>query len=52
VVAEVLEMRPSASKPDRGILRMGYQVRNQRAETVMSFKITHMLARRPRAAAD
>jgi acyl dehydratase len=45
--AEVLEMRPSASKPDRGILKMRYAAMNQRGETVMTFVITHLLARQP-----
>ncbi|WP_395455354.1 MaoC family dehydratase [Azospirillum melinis] len=32
--AEVLEVRPSASKPDRGIVRVGITVRNQTGGTV------------------
>ncbi|WP_376960510.1 MaoC/PaaZ C-terminal domain-containing protein [Azospirillum sp. A26] len=32
--AEVLEVRPSASKPDRGIVRVGITVRNQKGDTV------------------
>lgn len=32
--AEVLEVRPSASKPDRGIVRVGITVRNQAGDTV------------------
>ncbi|MBP2227832.1 acyl dehydratase [Azospirillum agricola] len=32
--AEVLEVRPSASKPDRGIVRVGITVRNQSGGTV------------------
>lgn len=32
--AEVLEVRPSASKPDRGIVRVGITVRNQTGDTV------------------
>jgi len=47
VVGEVRESRPSRSKPDRGILRMDYQVLNQADEAVMTFSITHLLARRP-----
>jgi acyl dehydratase len=47
VEAEVRDKRPSQSKPDRGFLRMGYAVVNQRGETVLTFIITHMLARRP-----
>jgi acyl dehydratase len=47
VAGEVRESRPSRSKPDRGILRMDYQVLNQADEAVMTFSITHLLARRP-----
>ncbi|CAO3432134.1 MaoC family dehydratase [Azospirillum endophyticum] len=32
--AEVLEVRPSASKPDRAIVRVGITVRNQTGDTV------------------
>lgn len=45
--AEVLEKRPSGSKPDRGILRMGYRMVNQRDETVLTMSIVHILAKRP-----
>lgn len=47
VRAEVLEQRPSRSRPDRGIAVLGYTVRNQRGEAVMTFKITHLLKARP-----
>ncbi len=42
---EVLEVRPSASKPDRGIARLKYQAINQRGETTLSFIINHLLWR-------
>ena len=45
--AEVLEKRASGSKPDRGILRMGYRMVNQRDETVLTMSIVHILAKRP-----
>ncbi len=45
--AEVVEKRPSGSKPDRGILRMGYRMVNQRGETVLTMSIVHILAKRP-----
>jgi len=51
VTGQIAEMRPSRSKPDRGILRMDYQVLNQEGAAVMTFSITHMLARRPQVAA-
>jgi acyl dehydratase len=44
--AEVVEMRPSSSKPDRGTLRMRYRVRNQKDETVMTFVAIHILRRK------
>ncbi|MDR2838339.1 MAG: MaoC family dehydratase [Azonexus sp.] len=44
---EVLEVRPSSSKPDRGIARLNYQAINQRGETVLSFIVNHLLRRRP-----
>ena len=44
--AEVLEMRPSSSKPDRGTLRMGYRIVNQRSEPVLTMAILHILKKR------
>ena len=43
---DVLEVRPSSSKPDRGIARFKYQAANQRDEVVLSFIINHLLRRR------
>jgi acyl dehydratase len=43
---EVVELRPSSSKPDRGILKMDYRAVNQRGETVMTLKVIHLLRRR------
>ena len=45
--AEILETRVSASKPDRGIVRMKYWIENQKAETVMSFFGTQMVLKKP-----
>ena len=45
--SEILDVTPSRSKPDRGILRMAYQTLNQRGEMVMSVTCLHLLARRP-----
>lgn len=42
---EVLEIRPSSSKPDRGIARLKYQAINQRDEIVLSFIVNHLLKR-------
>ena len=43
---EVLEVRPSSSKPDRGIARLRYRAVNQRQEAVLSFIVNHLLRRR------
>jgi acyl dehydratase len=48
VRATVVETRPSASKPDRGIVRTLFEVLNQRGEIVMSVKAMNMLKRRGR----
>jgi acyl dehydratase len=47
VVTEVLERRPSTSKPDRGIVRVRYTTLNQRDETVMTLMGNQLLSRRP-----
>jgi acyl dehydratase len=44
---EVLEVRPSSSKPDRGTARLGVTTRNQRGETVLTLVTTILLPRRP-----
>ena len=46
-VATVAETRPSRSKPERGYVRIAYEVRNQRDEPVLSYEIVHILLRRP-----
>ena len=46
-IATIAETRLSRSKPDRGYLRMAYDVRNQRDEAVLSYEIVHILMRRP-----
>ncbi len=43
---EVMEKTPSRSKPDRGILRVAYRIRNQRQEEVLTFLSMHLLKRR------
>jgi acyl dehydratase len=47
VITEVLEVRPSTSKPDRGILRVRYTTLNQRGETVTTLIGNQLLSRRP-----
>jgi len=46
---EVVEVRPSTSKPDRGTARLRVTTRNQRGETVLTLVTTILLPRRPRA---
>ncbi|HEX6978019.1 MAG TPA: MaoC family dehydratase [Alphaproteobacteria bacterium] len=48
VTAEILEVKPSTSKPDRGILRYRLTCTNQNGETVMTVVITSLVKRRPR----
>lgn len=47
VVAEVLETRPSASKRDRGIVRILYTTLNEREEPVMTMIGNQLCRRRP-----
>jgi acyl dehydratase len=42
----ILELRPSRSKPDRGIIVTSVRVLNQQEEEVMTFKGMHLLRRR------
>ncbi|WP_207062940.1 MaoC family dehydratase [Motiliproteus sp. SC1-56] len=44
---EVLEVNPSRSKPERGILRLRYEAVNQHGDPVLSYIINHLLSRRP-----
>jgi len=46
----VVEVSPSRSKPDRGILKVAFDVRNQRDETVLTYTIIAMLRRKPESA--
>ncbi len=50
--AEVLEARPSSSKPDRGVCRVKYTVVNQTGEAVMTMTAVQILARRPTSSAE
>lgn len=49
-VVEVLDSRPSTSKPDRGIATLRYTASNQRGEPVFSMVATQFLRRRPAGA--
>lgn len=43
----LLDARPSRTQVDRGIARFRYELRNQRAEIVLSFTIIQLLRRKP-----
>jgi acyl dehydratase len=47
VETEVLEKRPSESKPDRGIVRLKHFGRNQKGEIVIEVERTVMFLKRP-----
>ena len=47
VVTDIVELRASASKPDRGICRLRQVTINQRGEHVMEQETTVLLKRRP-----
>jgi acyl dehydratase len=44
---EVTELRPSASRPDRGIVRGKRTVRNQDGVPVMTYEVAWMVERTP-----
>ena len=44
---EVLEVQPSRSRPDRGIVRLRYIALNQRGETVMTMVVPQIVSRNP-----
>lgn len=44
---EVVEVRPSRSKPDRGMLVMAFKMCNQRDEEVLSMRTLQLTRRRP-----
>lgn len=46
VRVHVKDARPSASKPDRGVVHSFIEVLNQRGEPVMTMKAVNMVARR------
>jgi acyl dehydratase len=49
VRGEIVEARPSSSKPGLGIIRSRLTLTNQRGETVISFLAAAMVRRRPQA---
>ncbi len=46
-VVQVLDTRPSTSKPDRGIVSVKYTTLNQRGEAVMTMVGKQLMRRRP-----
>ena len=46
VEAEVLDVRPSRAKSDRGTVTIAYAVKNQADETVMTYRVTHIIRAR------
>ena len=46
---QVLEQRPSTSKPDRGIVRLHWTTLNQRGEPVLTLTSMQLVRRRPPA---
>ena len=49
VESEVLEIRPSRSRPDRGIVKVRIETHNQRNEVVQLFEARIVVPRRPAA---
>ena len=47
IVSEVLEVRPSKSRPDQGIIEMRTQTMNQEDQPVMIFVANMLVPRRP-----
>jgi len=47
--AEVAEIKPSTTKPDRGMVRLRVTLKNQNGETVMTSEPMLILSRRPPA---
>ncbi|MDH3229867.1 MAG: MaoC family dehydratase [Alphaproteobacteria bacterium] len=48
-VVAVLEARGSRSRPDRGTVRFGFTVENQRGETVLTYQALTIIRKRPKA---
>lgn len=46
---EVIDVKPSQSKPDRGVVTSRYEMRNQKDEIVLTVQAKGMYARRPQA---
>lgn len=49
-IARVTGVKASRSKPDRGLVYLDWEVRNQKDEVVMTMKSVQLVSRRPEAA--
>jgi acyl dehydratase len=49
VEAEIVAVRPSSSRPDRGDVKVAWTARNQDGDTVMTAYLNHLIGRRPAA---
>ncbi len=47
IESEILDVRPSKSRPDQGIVKMRTQTLNQNGQTVMNFVANILVPRRP-----
>ena len=47
LTGEILAVKPSQSKPDRGVVTTRYEMRNQKGETVLTMQGKGMYSRRP-----
>ena len=47
ILAEVSELKPLSSRPDRGMVKIKYTMSNQVDEPVMTFILTHFFRRQP-----
>lgn len=52
VVMTVLEVRPSGSKPDRGVIKMLWEASNQHGEAIATVRSLGMFQRRPAQGPD
>jgi acyl dehydratase len=43
----IVDVRPSRSKPDRGMLVMAFKIRNQRGEDALTMRNIQLTRRRP-----
>jgi acyl dehydratase len=49
--AEIVEARPSSSRPDRGVVNVAYRILNQHGDVVTTFRAVQLVRRRAAPAA-